>query len=64
MIKIKYFNTEITKIIIPVLPGRPIALLVESAAMNEKLKLLGQNAALEFINRVDAKASRKSEENE
>ena len=32
--------------------------------MNEKLKLLGQNAALEFINRVDAKASRKSEENE
>lgn len=63
-LKIKYFNTEITKIIIPVLPGRPIALLVESAAMNEKLKLLGQNAALEFINKVDAKASRKSDENE
>ena len=61
-LKIKYFNTEITKIIIPVLPGRPVALLVESAAMNEKLKLLGQNAALEFINKVDAQASRKIEE--
>lgn len=54
---IKYFNTEIRKVTIPVLPGRTVSLLVESAAMNEKLKIMGQFAALEFINKVDQKAS-------
>ena len=57
--KIKYFNTEITKVTIPVLPGRTVALLVESAAMNEKLKFLGHNAAEEFVNTVDAMASKR-----
>ena len=38
--KAKYFNTEIPKVTIPVMPGRNVALLVESAAMNEKLKYL------------------------
>lgn len=56
-LSIKYFNTEITKVIVPVLPGRPVALLVESAAMNEKLKLLGQNSALDFITKVDSAAA-------
>ena len=41
----KIFNTDVTKIIIPILPGRNLATLVESAAMNIKLKLLGHNAA-------------------
>ena len=59
--KIKYFNTEIAKVTIPVLPGRTVALLVESAAMNEKLKLLGHNSALEFVTKVDNKASGKEE---
>ena len=56
--KIKYFNTEITKVTIPVLAGRSVSLLVESAAMNEKLKLMGHFAAKEFIDKVDAKASK------
>ncbi len=56
-LKIKYFNTEISRVIIPVLPGRTVSLLVESAAMNEKLKLLGHNAAKEFVAKVDARAS-------
>ena len=59
--KIKYFNTEIAKITIPVLPGRTVALLVESAAMNEKLKLLGYNAAEEFVSKVDKRASGKED---
>ena len=42
---IKYFNTDIPKVTIPILPGRNIATLVESAAMNAKLKYLGYNAA-------------------
>lgn len=60
--KIKYFNTEITKITIPVLPGRTVSLLLESAAMNEKLKLLGHFAAQEFIDKVDKRAMRGEEE--
>ena len=56
---IKYFNTEIAKVTIPVLPGRTVSLLVESAAMNEKLKLLGHNAAVEFVSKVDSAASGK-----
>lgn len=62
--KIKYFNTEITKITIPVLPGRTVSLLVESAAMNEKLKLLGHNAAKEFVSKVDQKAAKRGNEND
>lgn len=54
--KIKYFDTEITKLTIPVLPGRTVSLLVESAAMNEKLKYLGHFAAEEFIGKVDKQA--------
>ncbi len=59
--KIKYFNTEITKVTIPVLAGRSVSLLVESAAMNEKLKLMGHFAAKDFITKVDAKASKGEE---
>ena len=57
--KIKYFNTEIAKVTIPVLAGRSVSLLVESAAMNEKLKLMGYNSALEFVSKVNNKASNK-----
>ncbi len=57
--KIKYFNTEIAKVTIPVLAGRSVSLLVESAAMNEKLKLMGYNSALEFVSKVNDKASNK-----
>ena len=60
--KIKYFNTEIALVTIPVLPGRTVSLLVESAAMNEKLKLMGYNSALEFVERVDARAANKRED--
>ncbi len=59
--KIKYFNTEITKVTIPVLAGRSVSLLVESAAMNEKLKLMGHFAAKDFITKVDEKASKGEE---
>ncbi len=55
--KIKYFDTEITKILIPVLPGRNVALLVEAAAMNEKLKIFGYFSAKEFTDRVNKLAA-------
>ncbi len=57
MDKISYFNTEIAKVTIPILPGRNVATLVESAAMNTKLKYLGYNAALALTEAVAQKAS-------
>jgi len=37
---------------IPVRPGRDMARLIEVAAMDQKLKGLGQNSALEFNTRL------------
>jgi HPr kinase/phosphorylase len=48
----KYFDTEIPIVTTPVLPGRNVALLVESAAMNEKLKYLGYHAAFNLTREV------------
>ena len=63
---VKIFNTELVKITIPVLPGRNVATLVETAALNQKLKYLGYNAALELTNSVAlaARGMRKEEEDE
>ena len=55
--KIKFFDTEITKLIIPVLPGRNVALLVESAVLNEKLRIYNDyNDAKAFVDSVNKKA--------
>lgn len=59
--KVKIFNSEIYKLTIPVLPGRNVATLVESAALNQKLKYLGYNAANELIEKVAIAASGKGE---
>jgi len=63
---VKYFNTELAKITIPILPGRNVATLVESAAMNQKLKYLGYNAAQELTDEVAkrAKGMRKGDEDD
>ena len=55
---VKYFNSEIVHVVIPVLPGRNVSLLVESAAMNEKLKIFGYNSALEFTQSINKLAKR------
>ena len=62
--KVKYFDTEVTKVTIPVSPGRTVALLIESAAMNEKLKALGHFAAKDFVEKVDKRAASGGIENE
>lgn len=58
------FDTKIPKVTIPVLPGRNNATLVESAAMNQKLKYLGHNAAETLVNNVAKKAAGKADEDE
>lgn len=59
---VNYFNTEIVKVVIPVLPGRNVALLVESAAKNEKLKYFGFNAAKAFTDKINLLTRRNMEQ--
>lgn len=43
---------------IPIRPGRNIAIIVESAAVNFRQKQMGYNAALSFIERVQSNFGR------
>jgi len=49
----RIFDTDISKITIPVKTGRSIASLIEVAAMNHRLKLMGYNAAEDFTTQLD-----------
>lgn len=51
--KMKIIDTEITKLTIPVRPGRNVSVIIEVAAMNYRLKRIGINPALEFSRRLD-----------
>lgn len=50
--KMKIIDAEIQKITIPVRPGRNLAVIIEVAAMNFRLKRMGVNAAEQFSNRL------------
>lgn len=50
--KIKIIDTEVQRITVPVRPGRNLAVIIEVAAMNFRLKLMGVNAAREFTDRL------------
>jgi HPr kinase/phosphorylase len=50
--KMKIIDTDVTKITIPVRPGRNIAVLIEVAAMNFRLKKMGVNAAQQFTEKL------------
>lgn len=47
---------------IPVRPGRNLAIIVESAAVNYRQKKMGYNAAKELYNRVQANLARKQDD--
>ncbi|MFK3935964.1 HPr(Ser) kinase/phosphatase [Alkalihalobacillus sp. NPDC078783] len=49
---LKIFDAEIPKLTVPVRPGRNLAVIIEVAAMNFRLKRLGFNAAQEFSERL------------
>lgn len=48
----KIIDTELPKLTIPVRPGRNLAVIVEVAAMNYRLKRMGMNAAKDFSARL------------
>ncbi|MFD1926972.1 HPr(Ser) kinase/phosphatase [Sporosarcina siberiensis] len=51
--KIKIIGTELTKLTVPVRPGRNLAVIIEVAAMDYRLKRLGVNAARDFSDKLD-----------
>jgi HPr kinase/phosphorylase len=50
--KIQILDTSIPLVTVPVKPGRNLAVIIEVAAMNYRLKKMGYNAALQFTTQL------------
>lgn len=61
---LRILDTEITKKTIPVRPGRNVAVIIEVAAMNYRLNIMGINTAEQFNERLNAEILRKNEHKE
>lgn len=61
--KMEIINTAITKLTVPVRPGRNLAVIIEVAAMNHRLKRMGINAAEDFAKRLDDVIGKNGEAN-
>lgn len=48
----RILDTDVPLVTIPVRPGRNLAVIIEVAAMNYRLKRMGYNAALQFTNKL------------
>ena len=59
---VEFLGNKITSHLIPVRPGRNLAIIVESAAVNHRQKKMGYNAAQELYKRV-TENMKKSQEN-
>ena len=57
----EYLGNKVVCHNIPVRPGRNLAVIVESAAVNYRQKKMGYNAAQELYNRVQANIAKRSE---
>jgi HPr kinase/phosphorylase len=51
--KVKIIDTELTKMTVPVRPGRNLSVIIEVAAMDYRLKRLGVNSAEEFSKKLE-----------
>lgn len=51
--KTKLIDTELPRIVLPVRPGRNLAVIIEVAAMNFRLKNMGFHAAREFSDKLN-----------
>ncbi|WP_278926494.1 HPr(Ser) kinase/phosphatase [Staphylococcus auricularis] len=61
---LRILDTEITKKTIPVRPGRNLAVIIEVAAMNYRLNIMGINTAEDFNERLNAEIKRNSQKDE
>ena len=58
----EYLGNKVVCHNIPIRPGRNLAVICESAAINHRQKKMGYNAAQELYNRVQANLARKKED--
>ena len=58
--KIRIIDTDITRMNIPVRPGRNIAVIIEVAAMNFRLKRMGVNTAQQFTEKLNEAISKEN----
>lgn len=54
---IHILDTDLPQLTVPVRPGRNLAVIIEVAAMNFRLKRLGYNAAQEFVSKLSGAMS-------
>ncbi len=60
----KIIDTDLPLVTIPVRPGRNLAVILEVAAMNYRLKRMGYNAALQFTNKLTESISEEHDDYE
>ena len=61
---IEFLGNKVVCNSIPVRPGRNLAIICETAAVNHRQKKMGYNAAEELNNRITENIKRKREEKE
>ncbi|MBO5551865.1 MAG: HPr(Ser) kinase/phosphatase [Lachnospiraceae bacterium] len=57
----EYLGNKVVCHVIPIRPGRNLAVICETAAINHRLKKMGYNAAQELYNRVQESLSRRKD---
>jgi len=57
----EFLGNKVVSHALPIRPGRNLAIIVESAAVNHRQKKMGYNAAQELYNRVQANIGRKGD---
>lgn len=58
----RILDTDVPLVTIPVRPGRNLAVIIEVAAMNYRLKRMGYNAALQFTNKLTEQINEDTED--
>ena len=61
---IEFLGNKVVCHSIPIRPGRNLAVIVESAAVNHRQKRMGYNAAQELYNRVEKNMKKATEDDE
>ncbi|MCL1795794.1 MAG: HPr(Ser) kinase/phosphatase, partial [Clostridia bacterium] len=57
--KITILGVDVATVTIPVKPGRNLAVILEVAAMNQRQKFMGYNAAVEFTRQINSRFEEK-----
>ena len=60
---VNILGVEIPTLTIPVRPGRNLAVIIEVAAINQRQKIMGYNAAVEFTNQLEKHLAEQNEAN-